>query len=63
VLNSDLNTSVACGSSCIVLDFFSELLDLDVLLVEAACVDDFAAVSLSVLLLPSAQQNTILCNK
>jgi len=62
VLNSDLNTSVACGSFCIVFNFFSALLVLDVLLVEAAGVDDFAAVPLSVLLLPSAKQNIILYN-
>jgi len=62
VLNNDLNTSVACGSSCIVFGFLSLLLDVAALQVDAlltAGVDDFAEVTRSAPSLPSAHQNVI----
>lgn len=63
MLNSDLNTSVACGSSCMVLSFFSPVLDFDALLLAAAAAalaagtDGTAAVTLSPLTPASAQEH------
>lgn len=62
VLNSDLNTSLACGSFCIVFGFFSSPLSFDALLlveVLAECVDVFVDETLSVLLLLLPAQRNI----